>query len=161
MCRCPIRRICWTGATAARSRCSTAWRRVRLARRAVRRRDPRRRRVAAWLVKAILAAEDRRFYEHWGLDPRGLLRAMVANARAGRVVQGGSTITQQVAKNVFLSHERSLERKLKEVPMALAMELKYDKDEILASISTGSISAPGPTASRRRRSAISASRRAS
>jgi penicillin-binding protein 1A len=88
--------------------------------------------VSPHLVAAILAAEDRRFYDHWGLDPRGLLRATVANIRAGRVVQGGSTITQQVAKNVFLSHERSLERKLKEAPMALAMELKYDKDDILA-----------------------------
>jgi 1A family penicillin-binding protein len=88
--------------------------------------------VSPWLVKAILAAEDRRFYRHWGLDPRGLARAVWVNVRAGRVVQGGSTITQQVAKNVFLSHERSLDRKLKEVPMALAMELKYDKDEILA-----------------------------
>ena len=88
--------------------------------------------VSPWLVKAILAAEDRRFYSHPGIDPRGLIRAAVVNARAGRVVQGGSTITQQVAKNVFLTDERSFDRKLKEVPMALAMELKYTKDEILA-----------------------------
>jgi 1A family penicillin-binding protein len=88
--------------------------------------------VSPHLIAAILSAEDRRFFDHWGVDPRGLLRAAVANARAGRIVQGGSTITQQVAKNVFLSSERSVERKLKEVPMALAMELKYEKEEILS-----------------------------
>ena len=63
--------------------------------------------VSPHLVAAILSAEDRRFHDHWGVDPRGLLRAMVANIRAGRIVQGGSTITQQVAKNVFLNNERS------------------------------------------------------
>lgn len=84
------------------------------------------------LVKAITAAEDRRFYSHFGIDPRGLMRAMVANARAKRFVQGGSTLTQQVAKNVFLSNERTIERKLKEIPVALALELKYSKDEILS-----------------------------
>lgn len=88
--------------------------------------------VSPHLVNAIIAAEDRRFYSHFGLDPRGLARAMVANARAGRFVQGGSTLTQQVAKNVFLTSERTIERKLKEVPVALALELKYAKDEILA-----------------------------
>ena len=88
--------------------------------------------VSPFLTKAIMAAEDRRFYSHFGIDPRGLARAMVVNARAGRFVQGGSTLTQQVAKNVFLTSERTIERKLKEVPVALALELKYTKDEILA-----------------------------
>ena len=88
--------------------------------------------VSPYLVDAIIAAEDRRFYSHFGLDPRGLARAMVANARAGRFVQGGSTLTQQVAKNVFLTSERTIERKLKEIPVALALELKYEKNEILA-----------------------------
>lgn len=88
--------------------------------------------VSPFLTKAILAAEDRRFYSHFGIDPRGLARAMVVNARAGRFVQGGSTLTQQVAKNVFLTSERTLERKIKEIPVALALELKYTKDEILA-----------------------------
>ncbi|MFN3259312.1 MAG: transglycosylase domain-containing protein [Pikeienuella sp.] len=88
--------------------------------------------VSPHLVAAILAAEDRRFYSHFGVDPRGLARAMVVNLRAGRLVQGGSTITQQVAKNVFLTTERTLERKLKEIPVALALELKYSKDEILS-----------------------------
>ncbi|WP_083581535.1 PBP1A family penicillin-binding protein [Oceanicella actignis] len=84
------------------------------------------------LVNAVIATEDRRFWRHWGVDPLGLARAMAANLRAGRLVQGGSTLTQQTAKNVFLTQERSLERKLKELPMALAMEMKYTKEEILS-----------------------------
>lgn len=88
--------------------------------------------VSPHLVAAILAAEDRRFYSHFGVDPRGLARAMLVNIRAGGMVQGGSTITQQVAKNVFLTSERTLERKLKEIPVSLALELKYTKDEILS-----------------------------
>jgi len=88
--------------------------------------------VSPHLVHAVIAAEDRRFWRHFGLDPRGIARAMWANLRAGRIVQGGSTLTQQVAKNVFLESERSLDRKLREVPMALALELKYTKEEILS-----------------------------
>ena len=88
--------------------------------------------VSPHLVNAVIAAEDRRFYQHFGLDPRGIVRALVVNFRAGRLVQGGSTLTQQVAKNVFLDATRSLERKIKEVPMALALELKYAKEEILS-----------------------------
>ena len=80
----------------------------------------------------MIAAEDKRFRRHVGIDPRGIARAMYVNFKAGRLVQGGSTITQQVAKNVFLTARRKLERKIKEVPMALALELKYSKDEILA-----------------------------
>ncbi len=88
--------------------------------------------VSPHLKNAIIAAEDRRYYTHIGIDPRGIARAMVANIRAGRLVQGGSTLTQQTAKNAFLTNERSYERKLKELPMALAMELKYTKDQILS-----------------------------
>jgi penicillin-binding protein 1A len=84
------------------------------------------------LVEAVVATEDRRFFSHWGVDPIGLARAMASNVMAGRLVQGGSTLTQQTAKNVFLTNERSIERKLKELPMALAMELKYTKEEILS-----------------------------
>ena len=84
------------------------------------------------LVHAVLATEDKRFYSHFGLDPKGVARAMVANARAGRVVQGGSTITQQVAKILFFGNVRSLERHIKQVPIVLAMEWKYTKDEILS-----------------------------
>lgn len=83
------------------------------------------------LVKAALATEDRRFYEHWGIDPAGLVRALVVNARASGVVQGGSTITQQLAKNLFLSNERSLERKIKEAFLAFWLEARLPKQEIL------------------------------
>ena len=88
--------------------------------------------VSPHLVHAVIAAEDKRYWSHIGIDPRGIARAMWQNYRAGRLVQGGSTLTQQVAKNVFLTAERSIERKLKELPMALALELKYTKQEILS-----------------------------
>ncbi|MGF1500545.1 MAG: transglycosylase domain-containing protein [Paracoccaceae bacterium] len=88
--------------------------------------------VSPHLIHAVIAAEDRRYWGHHGIDPRGIARAMWVNLRAGEIVQGGSTLTQQVAKNVFLSHERSIERKLKEMPMALALELKYSKRDILS-----------------------------
>ncbi|MEM9427967.1 MAG: PBP1A family penicillin-binding protein [Pseudomonadota bacterium] len=84
------------------------------------------------LINAVIATEDRRFYSHIGLDPIGITRALAANLRAGRVVQGGSTITQQVAKILFFSNTRSLERHIKQVPYVLAMELKYSKDDILS-----------------------------
>lgn len=80
---------------------------------------------------AIIATEDRRFRNHWGVDPVGILRASFANLRAGRYVQGGSTITQQLAKNVFLSSERTMERKFEEVLLALWLELRLKKDDIL------------------------------
>ncbi|SLN21480.1 transglycosylase domain-containing protein [Oceanibacterium hippocampi] len=85
-----------------------------------------------YLPIALLATEDRRFYSHFGVDPIGLLRAALANYRAGRVVQGGSTITQQLAKNLYLSPERTVRRKIQEVVLALWLEVKYTKDEILA-----------------------------
>lgn len=84
------------------------------------------------LVHAVLAIEDRRYYDHFGLDPIGIARAMVANIRAGRMVQGGSTITQQLAKNLFLTPERSLRRKVQEALLAFWLEANYSKDEILA-----------------------------
>jgi len=83
------------------------------------------------LVKAALATEDRRFYEHFGIDPSGLARALSANARAGGVVQGGSTITQQLAKNLFLNNERTIERKVKEAFLAIWLETRLTKNEIL------------------------------
>ena len=88
--------------------------------------------VSGHLVNAVIAAEDKRYFSHPGLDPRGIARALYVNVKAGRLVQGGSTLTQQVAKNVFLTATRTIERKLKEVPMALALELKYSKEEILS-----------------------------
>ena len=81
---------------------------------------------------AVLAIEDRRFYQHAGLDAWGLLRASVANLRAGAIVQGGSTITQQVAKNLFLTPERTLKRKVQELLLALWLERQFSKDQILA-----------------------------
>lgn len=82
-------------------------------------------------IWAILATEDRRFYTHHGIDFIGIARAFVTNLIKGRTVQGGSTITQQLAKNLFLSHERSLKRKIQEVLLALWLETKFNKDEIL------------------------------
>ncbi len=83
------------------------------------------------LIKAVLATEDRRFFEHYGIDVIGTFRAIATNARAGGVVQGGSTLTQQLAKNLFLSNERSIERKIKEAFLALWLESRATKNEIL------------------------------
>jgi len=82
------------------------------------------------LIKAVLATEDRRFYDHFGIDTGGTVRALVTNARAGGVVQGGSSITQQLAKNLFLSNERTIERKVKEAFLALWLETRLTKNEI-------------------------------
>ncbi len=84
------------------------------------------------LIYAVLATEDRRFYSHFGIDPIGIARAMVTNIQSGRLVQGGSTITQQLAKNLFLSHERTLARKIQEAMLALWLEQQLTKDEILS-----------------------------
>ncbi len=83
------------------------------------------------LIKAILATEDRRFFDHFGIDVFGTIRAIVANAQAGETVQGGSSLTQQLAKNLFLSSERSLNRKIKEAFIALWLEARLTKKEIL------------------------------
>lgn len=83
------------------------------------------------LVDALMAVEDRKFYDHFGVDPRGITRAAWANFRAGRTVQGGSTLTQQLVKNYFLSNERSYVRKVNEALMAVLLEWHYDKDQIL------------------------------
>ena len=83
------------------------------------------------LVNGLLAVEDRRFFDHKGVDPRGIARALKANIQAGRAVQGGSTLTQQLVKNFLLSPERSLTRKFNEALMALIVESRYSKDEIL------------------------------
>ncbi len=84
------------------------------------------------LPQAVMAIEDRRFRSHFGLDPLGLARAMFVNLQAGRVVQGGSTITQQLAKNMFLTPDRTLKRKIQEALLALWLEYQFTKDEILA-----------------------------
>lgn len=83
------------------------------------------------LPQAVIATEDRRYYSHFGLDIIGLVRAAAANISAGRIVQGGSTITQQVAKNLFLTPERTIKRKAQELLLALWLERKFNKDQIL------------------------------
>src|SRR5712692_6611492 len=83
------------------------------------------------LKQAIIATEDARFYSHFGVDPMGIARAVYQNFRRGRIVEGGSTITQQLAKILFLTPDRSLERKLKEAVLAVELERRYSKDRIL------------------------------
>lgn len=83
------------------------------------------------LVEGLVAVEDQDFRDHWGVSPTGIIRAAAANLRAGRVVQGGSTITQQLVKNFYLSSDRTLLRKANEASMALLLELHYDKEAIL------------------------------
>jgi len=83
------------------------------------------------LIKATLATEDRRFYEHFGIDVQGTLRALLSNVQANSVVEGGSSITQQLAKTLFLTSERTIARKIKEAFLALWLESHYSKDEIL------------------------------
>jgi penicillin-binding protein 1A len=84
-----------------------------------------------YLPEAVIATEDRRFYSHFGIDLIGLLRAAIADLAAGRVVEGGSTITQQLAKNLFLTPERSLPRKIRETLLALWLEHRFTKNQIL------------------------------
>ena len=88
--------------------------------------------MSPWLAQATVAVEDRRFYEHGGLDYEGILRAAVKNLESGHVVQGGSTITQQLVRNLYIGNEQSLERKLKEACLARKVEQEHSKDWILA-----------------------------
>ncbi len=87
--------------------------------------------LPALLPKALTLVEDKDFYEHHGIAPLSILRALIVNIKAGRTVQGGSTLTQQLVKNLFLTRERSLVRKAKEALMALLIDARYSKDEIL------------------------------
>jgi penicillin-binding protein 1A len=85
-----------------------------------------------YVPAAFIAIEDRRFYWHPGFDPIGMMRAVQANMRAGRIVQGGSTLTQQLAKNLFLTPDQNMRRKVQELMLAVWLELKFSKEEILA-----------------------------
>lgn len=87
--------------------------------------------MSAYFPQAVIAIEDRRFYSHWGIDPIGLARAFYQNITSGEVTQGGSTITQQLAKNLYLKSDRTIKRKVQEVLLALWLEQKYTKDQIL------------------------------
>jgi membrane peptidoglycan carboxypeptidase len=89
------------------------------------------RRISPHLVKAIIAVEDQRFYDHEGIDIVRVAGAAVANLRSGRAAQGGSTLTQQLARTSFLTSEKTLTRKMKEVVLARRIESEFDKDEIL------------------------------
>src|SRR6185437_14720772 len=84
-----------------------------------------------YVPKAFIAIEDRRFYSHHGVDPWGILRALAADVLRRGASQGGSTITQQLAKNLFLTHERTVSRKLQELVLALWLERKFSKKDIL------------------------------
>lgn len=87
--------------------------------------------VSAHFIHALLATEDRRFYHHFGIDPIGIIRALVVNITQKRLNEGASTITQQVVRNLFLTNERSYKRKLREVVLAVQLEQRLSKDEIL------------------------------
>jgi penicillin-binding protein 1A len=87
--------------------------------------------MSHYLPEAVIATEDRRFYSHFGIDPIGLVRAAAADLAAGHVVEGGSTITQQLAKNLFLTPERSVARKIRETLLALWLEHRFTKNQIL------------------------------
>src|SRR5438552_8609564 len=87
--------------------------------------------MSPYLPKAVVATEDRRFYSHFGIDPIGLVRAAFANLAAGHIVQGGSTITQQLTKNLLLTQERALSRKVQETLLALWLEHRFSKNQIL------------------------------
>ncbi len=87
--------------------------------------------ISPLLVNGLLAVEDKKFYEHQGVNPMAIARALVANLKAGQTVQGGSTLTQQLVKNFYLTNERSWHRKLKEAIMAFLLEMHYSKQEIL------------------------------
>ena len=87
--------------------------------------------VPEQLIDALIAVEDRQFFQHWGLSPMAILRALLANLKAGRAVQGGSTLTQQLAKNLFLTPEKTLLRKINEAFMALILEIRFSKRAII------------------------------
>ncbi|MGE5690434.1 MAG: transglycosylase domain-containing protein [Pseudomonadota bacterium] len=88
--------------------------------------------MSPWLPKATIAIEDRRFYEHGGVDFEGIARALVEDIKAGRVVQGGSTITQQLVRNLYISNEKTLQRKVKEACLAIKLNRAWSKERILA-----------------------------
>ena len=88
--------------------------------------------ISFYLINAVIAIEDRRFYRHYGIDPMGILRALIKNLLSADIKEGGSTLTQQVAKLVFLTPEKTLSRKVKELMLSIWLEQKYSKNEILA-----------------------------
>jgi penicillin-binding protein 1A len=114
--------------------------------------------LPAYVPGAFIAIEDRRFYKHIGVDPKAILRAMGANAKAGGVSEGGSTITQQLAKNAFLSNKRTFRRKIQEVLIALYLDARCRRTRSCRATCRRSISAMAPSAWARRRGTISTRR---
>ncbi|HZC30710.1 MAG TPA: biosynthetic peptidoglycan transglycosylase, partial [Gaiellaceae bacterium] len=99
---------------------------------AVRNRTPvARAQISPWLPKATVAIEDRRFYSHGGIDPVGILRAVVADIKAGKFAQGGSTITQELVRNLYLSRARTIQRKIVEACLAIKLARHWSKNRIL------------------------------
>ena len=90
--------------------------------------------IPKFLIEALVATEDRRFFQHWGIDPFSLVRAAVVNLKEGKIKQGGSTLTQQLAKNLFLVFDRSVERKVRELLLAFWLEMSFTKEQILGPI---------------------------
>ena len=90
-----------------------------------------RRQISSWMPRATVAIEDRRFYRHGGIDPEGIVRALVADIRKGKAVQGGSTITQQLVRNLYISREKTVKRKLVEACLAIKLSRHWSKDRIL------------------------------
>ncbi len=85
-------------------------------------------RVSPWMAKAVIATEDRRFYQHGGVDYEGIIRAAWRDLNKGKVVEGGSTITQQVVRNLYISSEKTLQRKIKEVCLSFKLSKRWSKD---------------------------------
>ena len=104
--------------------------------------------MSPWMAKATVAIEDRRFYKHGGVDYKGIVRAAVKDLRAGRVVQGGSTITQQLVRNLYISRQRTFKRKIKEACLAIKLAQNKSKDWILGSYMNASTTATTPTGSK-------------
>jgi len=93
--------------------------------------------IAHWVPEATIAIEDRRFYSHIGVDVSGVLRALVKNVEAGKIVEGGSTITQQLVRNLYIGNEKSFSRKAKEACLALKLDSAWSKDKILETYNYG------------------------
>src|SRR4029079_14679165 len=87
--------------------------------------------ISPWMPKATVAIEDRRFYHHGGVDPVGILRALVADVSAGHIVQGGSHITQELVRHLYLSRDKTLQRKVAEACLSVKLDRTWPKDRIL------------------------------
>ncbi|MEI7439859.1 MAG: biosynthetic peptidoglycan transglycosylase, partial [Thermoleophilia bacterium] len=87
--------------------------------------------ISPWMKKGTVAIEDRRFYEHGGIDPQGIARAIVSNVAAGHIVQGGSTLTQQLISQIYIVKQHTFDRKIREALLAIQLEDRFTKDEIL------------------------------